>query len=226
LINGTSAQAPARLYNKVTEFPAVQSNIRYYAVFAQAESTEQKSQTISLNKTDSTSWTLTALKPTRNSTDGDYWLLVKNASITTPLVDLSMLDSVAFTMRSYQSKKNISILHNGVNLGQVSASTNTMQRHIWSAPALAGTGSLLFTSPDATASYGPGISEISLYLGGQQATYTNYLTHCTPGTGIISPSTTPHTTKILRNGQLLILHNHRTYNTQGCLIMTSPTEEY
>ena len=225
-INGTSAQAPARLYNKVTEFPAVQSNIRYYAVFAQAESTEQKSQTISLNKTDSTAWTLTALKPTRNSTDGDYWLLVKNASITSPEIDLSSLDSVVFTIRSYQSKKNISILLDGVNVGQVSAASNTMQRYIWSAPELTGTRPLTFTSPDATTSYGPGISEISLYLGGQQATYTNYLTHCTPGTGIISPSTTPHTTKILRNGQLLILHNHRTYNTQGCLIMTSPTEGY
>ena len=225
-INGTSAQAPARLYNKVTEFPAVQSNIRYYAVFAQAESTEQKSQTISLNKTDSTAWTLTALKPTRNSTDGDYWLLVKNASITSPEIDLSSLDSVVFTIRSYQSKKNISILLDGVNVGELSAATNTMQRYIWSAPELTGTRPLTFTSPDATTSYGPGISEISLYLGGQQATYTNYLTHCTPGTGIISPSTTPHTTKILRNGQLLILHNHRTYNTQGCLIMTSPTEGY
>ena len=223
-INGTSAQAPDLLYNKAGEFPSVQSNIRYYAVFAQALSTEQRNQTISLNKTDSTSWTLTALKPTRNSTDGDYWLLVKDASITSPEVDLSSLDSIVFTIRSYQSKKNISILVDGVNVGQVSAATNTMQRCIWSAPELTGTRSLLFTSSDATASYGPGISEISLCLGGQQATYTNYLTHCTPGTGIISPSTTPHTTKILRNGQLLILHNHRTYNTQGCLIMTSPTE--
>ena len=225
-INGTSAQAPDLLYNKAGEFPSVQSNIRYYAVFAQALSTEQRNQTISLNKTDSTSWTLTALKPTRNSTDGDYWLLVKDASITSPEVDLSSLDSIVFTIRSYQSKKNISILVDGVNVGQVSAATNTMQRCIWSAPELTGTRSLLFTSSDATASYGPGISEISLCLGGQQATYTNYLTHCTPGTGIISPSTTPHTTKILRNGQLLILHNHRTYNTQGCLIMTSPTEGY
>ena len=217
-ILGTSAEAPAELYNKVDEFPAVQTNTRYYAVFAQAEHIEQTGQTISLNKSDSTAWTLTALKPTRNSTDGDYWLLVKNASITSPQVDLSTLDSIAFTFRSYQSKKNIDILLDGVKIGQVSATINTMQRYIWSAPELTGTRSLTFSSPDATASYGPGIREISLYLGGQQATYTNYLTHCTPGTGIISPSTTPHTTKILRNGQLLILHNHRTYNTQGMLI--------
>ena len=218
LINGTSAQAPARLYNKVTEFPAVQSNIRYYAVFAQAESTEQTSTTISLNKTDSTAWTLTALKPTRNSTDGDYWLLVKNASITTPQVDLSMLDSVAFTIRSYQSKKNISIFVDDTNVGQVSAASNTMQRYVWSAPELTGTGSLLFTSSDATASYGPGISEISLYLGGQQATYTNYLTHCQSGSGIDAPSVVRPYTKIIRNGQLLILCDGHTYKAQGALI--------
>jgi len=217
-ILGTSAEAPAELYNKVDEFPAVQTNTCYYAVFAQAEHTEQTSTTISLNKTDSTSWTLTALKPTRNSTDGDYWLLVKNASITSPQVDLSMLDSVAFTLRSYQSKKNISILVDGVNIGQVSAAANTMQRHIWSAPELTGTGSLLFTSSDATASYGPGISEISLYLGGQQATYTNYLTHCQSGSGVDAPSVVRPYTKIIRNGQLLILCDGHTYNAQGALI--------
>ena len=217
-ITGTSAEAPARLYNKVSQFPAVQSNIRYYAVFAQTESTEQTSHIISLNKSDSTAWTLTALKPTRNSTDGDYWLLVKSASITSPQLDLSTLDSIAFTIRSYQSKKNIDILLDGVKIGQVTAATNTMQRYIWSAPELTGTRSLTFTSPDATASYGPGISDITLYLGGQQATYTHYLTHCAISTDITSPSTTPHYTKILRNGQLLIIHNHHTYNTQGMLI--------
>ena len=213
-ISGNSAEAPARLYNKVTEFPAVQSNIRYYAVFAEKQSNGQKGQTISLNKTDSISWILSALKPTRNSTDGDYWLLVKNASITSPKVDLSSLDSIVFTIRSYQSKKNISILHNGVNLGQVSASTNTMQRYVWATPALAGTGSLVFTSPDATASYGPGISEISLYIGSQQDTYINYLTHCNLDTGLAIITTSEYT-KILRNGQLLILIDGDTYNIQG-----------
>ena len=217
-ITGTSAEAPARLYNKVSQFPAVQTNIRYYAVFAELAHTEQTGQTISLNKTDSTAWTLTALKPTRNSTDGDYWLLVKNASITSPQVDLSTLDSIAFTFRSYQSKKNISILLDGVNIGQVSATTNTMQRYIWSAPELAGTNSLLFTSSDATASYGPGISEISLYLGGQKATYTHYLTHCQLSTGVDAPSVTSPYTKVIHNGQLLIMRDGHTYNAQGALI--------
>ena len=217
-ISGTSAEAPAELYNKVDEFPAVQTNTRYYAVFAEAKHTEQTGQTISLNKSDSIAWTLTALKPTRNSTDGDYWLLVKNASITSPQVDLSSLDSIAFTIRSYQSKKDISILLDGVNVGQVSAASNTMQRYIWSAPELTGTRSLTFTSPDATASYGPGISEITLYLGGQQASYTHYITHCEEGAGVDAPSVVSPYTKVLQKGQLLILRNGHTYNAQGALI--------
>jgi hypothetical protein len=93
-----------------------------------------------------------------------------------------------------------------------------MQRYIWTAPELTGTRSLLFTSPDATASYGPGISDITLYLGGQQATYTHYLTHCQSGSGVDAPSVTSPYTKVLQNGQLLILCDGHTYNTQGMLI--------
>ena len=217
-ILGTSAEAPAELYNKVDEFPAVQTNTRYYAVFAEVQSTDQAGQVVSLNKSDSIDWTLTALKPTRNSTDGDYWLLVKNASITSPQLDLSTLDSIAFTIRSYQSKKNIDILLDGVKIGQVTAATNTMQRYLWTAPELTGTRSLVFSSPDATASYGPGISEITLYLGGQQASYTHYLTHCEGGAGVDAPSVVSPYTKVLQNGQLLILRDGHTFNAQGALI--------
>ena len=217
-IQGTSTQSPDKLYNKASEFPAVQTNTCYYAVFAEVQSTDQAGQVVSLNKSDSIDWTLTALKPTRNSTDGDYWLLVKSASITSPQVDLSTLDSIAFTIRSYQSKKNISILVDSVNIGQVSAATNTMQRYVWSAPELTGNCSLVFTSPDATVSYGPGISEITLYLGGQQASYTHYLTHCEGGAGVDAPSVVSPYIKVLQKGQLLILRDGHTYNAQGALI--------
>ena len=217
-IQSTCTQSPDKLYNKVSEFPVVQTNTCYYAVFAEVQSTDQAGQVVSLNKSDSIDWTLTSLKPTRNSTDGDYWLLVKNASIASPQVDLSMLDSIAFTFRSYQSKKNIAILVDSVNIGQVSAATNTIQRYVWSAPELTGTSSLLFTSPDATASYGPGISEITLYLGGQQTSYTHYITHCEERAGVDAPSVVSPYTKVLQKGQLLILRDGHTYNAQGALI--------
>ena len=90
-----------------------------------------------------------------------------------------------------------------------------MQRYIWSAPELTGTRSLVFTSSDATVSYGPGISEITLYLGGQQVSYTHYITHCEEGAGVDAPSVVSPYTKILHNGQLMILQDNRMYNILG-----------
>ena len=220
-IEDTSADAPAVLYTQVTDFPSVSKSICYYAVFAEAVQTGATGQTIALNKTDSASWSLKNLKQTNNQTNGAYWLLVKDATITSPTIDLQALDSVAFTIRSYQSKKNISIMVDGVDVGQVSAAANTMQRYVWSTPELTGNTALTFISKDATASYGPGISEISLYLGGQKASYTNYLTHCVPISDLDLPSASNDSkaySKLISDGHLLIVHEGKIYTAQGTIL--------
>ena len=120
-------------------------------------------------------------------------------------------------MRSYNKKAIVNITVDGTNYGQLSAANNTMQRYVLSAPEMTGNRALQFTGADATATYGPGLNEIVLYLGGEQGTYTNYLTHCSnSNTGSFS-TTIQHSpaTKIMRHGQLLIIHNGRTYNAQG-----------
>ena len=222
-MQGVSHEAPTVLYNQVADFPSIHSNTYYYAVFAQVVHSESMGQTITLNKTDSTSWTLSGLKQTSNKTDGAYWLLVNNATITSPVVDLQTLDSVAITMRSYQKKTTIKITVDGTTYAQLTAADNTMKRYVCSAPEMVGNKALQFTGVDATASYGPGLNEIVLYLGGEQGTYTNYLTHCSDSdTGLSSP--TVHrapSTKIIRNGQLLIVHNGKTYNAQGTILNNS-----
>ena len=219
-ISGVSASVPEVLYTQPSDFPTTNSNTCYYAVFAEALQVDNPSQVISLNKSDSTDWKISSTKQTSNSTDGAYWLLVKNASITSPVVDLASLDSVTITMRSYQSKKTVVITTNGVNVGQLSASTNTMQSYLWTATALSGKGSLVFSSTDGTASYGPGIKAISLHLGGTKATYTNYITHCDNGTATetVGQMVQSTSTKLLLDGQLLIVHDGKTYNAQGNLI--------
>ena len=223
-ISGKSNDAPAVLYTKVADFPAISSNVHYYAVFAERQGTEIPSETITLNKTDSTGWTLTNLKQATNKTDGAYWLLVKNASITSPQIDLQTLDSVVVNMRTYQNRATISILLNENSIGKVTALTNTMQRYTWTAPELSGTSTLQFIGEDATNSYGVGVNEISLYLGGEKANYTNYITHCNTGTGTNLPSQIIHSTsctKVICNGQLIILHNGNAYNAQGTLTDTN-----
>ena len=216
-IADVSADAPIVLYTKAADFPAINTNTAYYAVFAQKTTSEIIGQTITLNKADSTDWTLTNLKQKSNNTDGAYWLLVKDASITSPVIDLQTLDSIAMNIRSYQSKTTVSISVNGDSLGTLSAETNSIQRYVWSAPELTGSQSVTFTGINGTASYGVGINAISLYLGGTKATYTNYLTHCDdgPATLLTTPNVNNLIRKIIRNGQLLIIHNGQIYNTLG-----------
>ena len=212
-----TADAPAILYTKVSDFPAINTNTKYYAVFAQKTTSEIIGQTITLNKADSTDWTLTNLKQKSNNTDGVYWLLVKDASITSPVIDLQTLDSIAMNIRSYQSRTTVTISVDGNSLGTLSAETNSIQRYVWSAPELTGSQSVTFTGINGTASYGVGINAISLYLGGAKATYTNYLTHCDdgPATLLTTPNVNNSIRKIIRNGQLLIIYNGQIYNTLG-----------
>ena len=219
-ISGMATEAPKVLYAEAADFPAINSNMRYYAVFAEEIKSEIVGETITLNKTDSTDWTLTQLKQTRNNTDGAYWLLVKDASITSPKVALETLDSVAFTLRSYQKKTTVTITVDGTNIDQVSATTNTMQRYVWEAPELTGNKALKFTGADGTASYGVGVKEIVIYIGGQRGSYTNYLTHCSAGTGTcLNTEFLPNTAqKIFHDGQLLIVHDGKTYNAQGTIL--------
>lgn len=219
-IQGQVAEAPTVLYAQAADFPAVSSNMRYYAVFAEEIRSEVTGETITLNKTDSTDWTLTNLKQTSNKTDGAYWLLAKDASITSPVIDLQTLDSVAMIIRSYQSKKTVSISADGVNLGQVAAATNTMQRYVWNAPELDGNTTLTFAGADATTSYGAGVKEITIYIGGQRGTYTNYLTHCTQGSLTDLPNTeqTTNIQKIFHNGQLYVQINNLMYDSMGRVV--------
>ena len=219
-IQGQVAEAPTVLYTQAADFPVVSSNMRYYAVFAEEIKSEVVGETITLNKTDSTDWTLTNLKQTSNKTDGAYWLLAKDASITSPVIDLQTLDSVAMIIRSYQSKKTVSIFADGVNLVQVAAATNTMQRYVWNAPELEGNTTLTFAGADASASYGAGVKEVTIYIGGQRGTYTNYLTHCTQGSLTDLPNTeqTTNIQKIFHNGQLYVQINNLMYDSMGRVV--------
>jgi endonuclease I len=219
-IQGQVAEAPMVLYAQAADFPAISSNMHYYAAFAEEIRSEVTSETITLSKTDSTNWTLTKLKQTKNNTDGAYWLLVKEASITSPVIDLQTLDSVAMIIRSYKSQKTVSISADGGNLGQVAAATNTMQRYVWNAPELEGNTTLTFTGEDATPAYGSGVKEVTIYIGGQRGTYTNYLTHCTqgPATDLPNIEQTTNIQKIFHNGQLYVQINNLMYDSMGRVV--------
>ena len=214
-----SNNAPDILYTKVADFPAININTLYYAVFAQEQHAEIAKDVIRLDKNDSTRWTITDVKQTSNKTDGAYWLLVKDASITSPVIDLQMLDSVTMNLRTYQKKSTVSIAVNGNEIGKVTATINSMQHYVWNVPQLTGNHSLTFTGADATASYGVGLNEIVLYLGGEESTYTNYLTHCMENTtGMQSLPVQTQRCKILRDGKLYIHVGENVYDSMGRVV--------
>ena len=220
-ISGKSNDAPAVLYTKVVDFPAISGNVRYYAVFAEEANVETTGNTLVLNQTEQTDWTLSNnIINNNNQTDGSYWLLVKDASITSPQIDLETLDSIAMTLRSYSSKKNMTIAVDGSTIGTVTATTNTMQRYVWNAPEMTGNKKLVFTGGDATAKQGVGVKDITLYLGGESATYINYLTHCNAGTATII-NTEPmqnNAKKLIRDGQLYIQIAQQLFDSMGRVV--------
>ena len=219
-MRSVSDDAPNVLYVKADDFPATSKDMIYYAVFAQKSTPENKSEVITINKTDSADWTLVDVKQAQNKTDGAYWLLVKDASITSPVIDMQMLDSVAVKIRSYQSRTTVSIVVDGNEVGKITASTNTMQRYVWEAPEMTGDKALKFIGVDGTASYGVGINEISLYMGGEEVTYSNYLTHASGGTAteVCIPGTDNKVRKILIGNQLYVQVNHQLYDCIGRVV--------
>jgi hypothetical protein len=215
-----SADAPTILYTKVSDFPAIDANTKYYAVFAQELTSEIQEEIIQLNVDQSNpDWTLNNVTTSSTAAVGNFWNLCKDASITSPAIDLQTLSSITMTLRSYYNHNTVVIAVDGNTIGELVATSTDMANYTWNVTEpLSGTKSLQFTSKTNTTTRGVNVKDISIRLGGTQATYTNYLTHCASGPATVLTTTTNanHAVrKIIRNGQLLIIHNGQIYNTLG-----------
>ena len=215
-----SADAPIILYTKVADFPAINTNTKYYAVFAQELTSEIQEEIIQLNvDQNNPDWTLNNVTTSSTAAVGNFWILCKDASITSPAIDLQTLSSITMTLRSYYNHNTVVIAVDGNTIGELVATSTDMANYTWNVTEpLSGTKSLQFTSKTNTTTRGVNVKDISIRLGGTQATYTNYLTHCASGPATVLTTTTNanHAVrKIIRNGQLLIIHNGQIYNTLG-----------
>ena len=214
-----TADAPAILYTKVSDFPAINTNTKYYAVFAEKLTQELKEEIIQLNVDQSNpNWTLNNLATSSNTSIGNFWNLCTDASITSPAIDLQTLSSITMTLRSYYNYNTAVIAVDGNTIGEIVAQSNNMATYTWNATKqLSGTKSLQFTSKTSTTTRGVNVKDISIRLGGTQATYTKYLTHCENGTvtGIDNIVVDKNIRKIFHNGKLYILVNQQLYDTMG-----------
>lgn len=219
-IADVSADAPIVLYTKAADFPAINTNTAYYAVFAQELTSEIQEEIIQLNvDQNNPDWTLNNVTTSSTAAVGNFWILCKDASITSPAIDLQTLSSITMTLRSYYNHNTVVIAIDGNTIGELVATSTDMANYTWNVTEpLSGTKSLQFTSKTNTTTRGVNVKDISIRLGGIQATYTNYLTHCASGPATFLTTTTNanHAVrKIIRNGQLLIIHNGQIYNTLG-----------
>lgn len=215
-----AADAPTILYTKVSDFPAINTNTKYYAVFAQELTSEIQEEIIQLNvDQNNPDWTLSNVTTSSTAAVGNFWILCKDASITSPAIDLQTLSSITMILRSYYNHNTVVIAVDGNTIGELVATSTDMANYTWNVTEpLSGTKSLQFTSKTNTTTRGVNVKDISIRLGGTQATYTNYLTHCASGPATVLTTTTNanHAVcKIIRNGQLLIIHNGQIYNTLG-----------
>ena len=220
-IEGISVDAPVVLYKEVADFPAINNNTYYYAVFAESISNDIQGEVLKLNvdSGDSTGWTLNNVTTSSNATIGNFWVLSKDASITSPVVDLQTVTSVAMTIRSYYGYNTINISVGGTTVGQLQAASTDMAEYVWTAPELNGRQSLQFTSATSTATRGVNVKDISITIAGEAASYSHYLTHCNNPSADVPNMLYPSSyTKFIHNGQLLVVYEGKTYNAQGCLV--------
>ena len=221
-IQGQVAEAPTILYTKVSDIPAINANTKYYAVFAQELTSEIQEEIIQLNVDQSNpDWTLNNVTTSSTAAVGNFWILCKDASITSPAIDLQTLSSITMTLRSYYNHNTVVIAVDGNAIRELVATSTDMVAYTWNVTEqLSGTKSLHFTSKTSATTRGVNVKDISIRLGGTQATYTNYLTHCTQGPVTDLPNTeqTTNIQKIFHNGQLYVQINNLMYDSMGRVV--------
>lgn len=212
-IDGTQDDAPAVLYKALVDFPAVTSDVTYYAVFAQAAISGPSLPTTYIFDADNQEgWTNTA------TSKGSYWLLESGTSIVSPEIDLAQLDSIIVKMRTYGGTSNneLDIYEADGQLATMTATAgSTMTEYKWMNNLyIAGFSTLTFAS-DYGQNKGIGIQSITIKAGSVSEVYIRFITSCSDHTDIENERISVPTHKILRDGRLLIVIGDQIYNVMG-----------
>ena len=221
LISGTIDEEPYDLFSDAEDAPEIMENTTFHAVFAHLTTTESElPATVTWQYGGAnTGWVDNG---TGRNGSQPYVIMQKDASLTSPEINLATLESVTVKVRTYggTSFNTVTISANGETLGSVSASNTTLTEKTWTNNLdLTGTGSLVFSSSTSEASKGPAISEITITCSGIEYNYNRYMTTCTAEQPTdMQPAHILHSTsvhKFLQGEYLLIEVNDHLYNAQG-----------
>lgn len=213
-IEGKSDDAPAVLFTKVAEFPAITADIAYHAVFAKKTTTEgSEPATYSYSiENPVPDWTNTATN--KNS----YWLLESGTAITSPEVNLAGLSSISVKIRTYGGKSfnTLTVSANGETIATITTDKGTtLTEFTWNNDqTLTGRSPITFSS-DYGSGKGIGISAITINATGTAVTYSDYITSCSGATALQYTPCAPVATKFIRNGQIYIRLGESIYTLMG-----------
>lgn len=212
-INGSTDDAPAVLYTKVADIPAITADITLYAVFAKATagSVTPATYTYAVGNT-SEGWTNTA-----SLMNNSYWLLETGKTITSPEVNLAGLSSIIVTIRTYggTSYNQLNVKANGTEIATIEAAGKTLAEQTWTNnQSLTGLASLEFSSSYGSEK-GIGISSITINATGSGATYSRFITSCQQPTEVETVKTDASAHKILIGGHVYIMIDNQLFNLQG-----------
>ena len=221
VIEGTQDNVPADLFSTADDAPEITQNTTFHAVFAnltEEEGPVADSPCLAMDLNDQEGWTLSGLIK-----DSKHWRVVSNAYIESPQLELANITSIVVKLRTYggSTYKTLAFSMNGTKVGEINATTNSLKDYTWTPTStLSGSGKLRFSSSTCTEQNGPALSAITINLNTGTPSvvyvYSRYITSCNnTGTDVEDVVVAPFTSKILRNGQLLIEYNGVYYNTLG-----------
>ena len=222
VIEGTQDNVPADLFSTADDAPEITQNTTFHAVFAKVTEEEgpvSNSPSVSMDLNSQEGWTLSGLIK-----DTKHWRVVSGAYIESPQVDLANITSIKVNLRTYggSSYKTLVFSMNGTKVGEINATSNKLADYTWTPTStLSGSGKLRFSSTTCTVENGPALSSITLNLNTGTPSvvyvYSRYITSCNNNgpTDLEETVVTTPSTKVIRDGQLLIKYNGVYYNTLG-----------
>ena len=212
-IQGTSDLAPEVLYTTAAELPAITADITLYAVFARENSQSGAAPAVyTYDAEHEQGWMNTG------TDKGSYWLLDSSKELTSPEIDLAGLSTITVSIATYGGKEynTLQIKANGEDIGSITTDKGTtLTEFTWTNTAsLTGISPITFYS-NYGSNKGIRISSATINATGASVTYDRYITSCTEITDLTVLPAKPAATKVLRDGQIVIICNGREYNILG-----------
>ena len=211
-LSQASQQAPAILYKKAAEIPAIAANNTLYAVFANATTGELVEPAVYVyDEENQNGWTNTA------TSNGTYWLLDKGKVLTSPEINLAGLSSIKVNMRTYGGTQycNLDVKAGSTQIATIEATQGKkLTDYTWTNTSVLTGSSPLTFSTNYASGYGIGIASVTINATGSGITYSDYITSC-EATGIEKQPTEQEVRKVLIDGQLYIMINEQLYTIMG-----------